>query len=307
MNQILYTGETKKDVMDINKVIKIFAIGIIVLGLISICQGSIGIIKGDGNGKAKDLKPVINVAQEDNVLVLNIDHGVAIDKITYSWNGEEEIVLQGRGRSSILEQIDIPKGENTIFMTVTDSNGKVSTYSHTYFIDSRDKIAPEIEFLVEDGKLRIVAKDETALDYISYFWNDEDETKKEVIQEGQKVIEEKISILKGENTLTVIAVDKEGNEYIKEQTYIGAKKPTIEVSQEGDILIINMKDEQGIKKIEYTQNDFFDSTDKDNTGTSLDLKDASFKLKLEPGENKIVIKVYNVNNLLTEKKVDINM
>lgn len=307
MNQILYTGENKKDVMDIKKVVKIFAIGMIAFGIITICQGSIGFIKGDEKEKVKDVKPKIAVTQEDNVLILNIDHNIAIDKITYSWNGEDETVLQGRGRNSILEQIDIPKGENTIFMTVTDNNNHVSTYSHTYVIDSKDKTAPEIEFLVEDGKLRIVAKDETAMDHISYFWNDEDETIKEVVQEGQKVIEEKISILKGENTLTVIAVDKEKNEYQKEQTYIGAKKPSVEVTQQGDLLIIGIKDEQGIKKIEYTQNDFSESTDKDNTGTSLDLKEATFKLKLVPGENKIVIKVYNVNDLLTEKKVDINM
>ena len=306
MNQILYTGETKKDVMDIKKVVMIFAIGILILGIVAVCQGFVGMTKSNDKSVSKDVNPKLSVEQEENVLILNIDHNAIIDKIIYSWNDEDEVILQGRGRNSILEQIDIPKGENVINIEVIDVNNKKTSYTNTFVVDTVDTTNPEIEFLVEDGKLRIVAKDETAMDYIEYFWNDEDETKKSVIDEDQKVIEEKISILKGENTLTVIAVDKAGNEYQKEQTYIGAKKPVIETTQEGNILLITLKDEQGIKKIEYTQNDFSDSTDKNNEGTSLNVKEAKFKLKLVSGENKIVIRVYNVNDLLTEKKLDIN-
>ena len=143
---------------------------------------------------------------------------------------------------------------------------KTITYSQNYELAEGDVIQPEIELLVESSKVKIVAKDETELDYIIYYWNEEDETRVEVREESLKQIEEKIDILKGENTLTIIAVDKAGNETIEEQKFKGAKKPKIELTKNNSELIIKVTDEESIQKIEYILNEVHYSTDSENTG-----------------------------------------
>ena len=130
-----------------------------------------------------------------------------------------------------------------------------------------------------------------------YYWNEEDGTKKEAGENSKKQIEEKIDIKKGTNTLTVIAVDKAGNEKKIEQTYKGVKKPQIEVLREGNELIIKVTDEEEIKRIEYTLNGQEYSTDPNNTGASLGVSQVEFRQALAQGENKITIRAYNIGGV----------
>lgn len=299
MNQILYTNTPKKGgTLEIKTVLRIFAIACIIFGLILVGQASYAMITK--KSEESQSEPLINVTQSDDILNISIKHDKLIDKITYSWNGGEEIVLQGKGRKEINEKIVIPTGKNTLLLKATDINGKIASYSEMYTLEQGDTIKPEIELLVENSKVKIVAKDETALSYMSYYWNNEDETKIEVREESPKQIEEKIEILKGENTLTIVAVDKAGNEAVKEQTFKGVKKPKIEMSREGNELVVKVKDEEGVQKIEYTLNGQFYSTDPENSGASLNMKEVEFRQPLSAGENKITIKAYNVSGLQEE-------
>ena len=261
-----------------------------------------------------DIKPVIEL-NGDGTVILNIGEqykeqgakahdekdGDLTDKIETSGNVDtnKEIILQGKGRTELEEFIDMPLGNNTLILKVIDIEGKTVSYSQMYELVDGDVIKPEIELLVEGSKVKIVAKDETELDYIIYYWNEEDETRVDAREDSSKQIEEKIEILKGENTLTIIAVDKAGNEEIKEQTYKGAKKPKIELSRTGNELIIKVTDEEGIQKIEYTLNGTYYSTDPQNTGASLNMKEVEMKQPLIQGENKITIKAYNISGLET--------
>ena len=299
MNQILYTNTPKKGgTLEIKTVLRIFAIACIIFGLILVGQASYAMITK--KSEESQSEPLINVTQSDDILNISIKHDKLIDKITYSWNGGEETILQGKGRKEIEERIVIPTGKNTLLLKAIDINGKIASYSEMYTLEQGDTIKPEIELLVENSKVKIVAKDETALSYMSYYWNNEDETKIEVREESPKQIEEKIEILKGENTLTIVAVDKAGNEAIKEQTFKGVKKPKIEMSREGNELVVKVKDEEGVQKIEYTLNGQFYSTDPENTGASLNMKEVEFRQPLSAGENKITIKAYNVSGLQEE-------
>lgn len=299
MNQILYTNTPKKGgTLEIKTVLKIFAIACIIFGLILVGQASYAMITK--KGEESQSEPLINVTQSENILNISIKHDKLIDKIIYSWNNGEEVVLQGKGRKEIDEKIIMPTGTNTLVLKVIDINGKTATYSEMYELQQGDTIKPEIELLVENSKVKIVAKDETALSYMSYYWNNEDETKIEVREESPKQIEDKIDILKGENTLTIIAVDKAGNEAVKEQVFKGVKKPKIELLREGNELIVNVTDEEGVQKIEYTLNGQFYTTDQENTGASLNMKEVQFRQTLSSGENKITIKAYNVNGLQEE-------
>lgn len=299
MNQILYTNTPKKGgTLEIKTVLKIFAIACIIFGLILVGQASYAMITK--KGEESQSEPLINVTQSNDILNISVKHDKLIDKITYSWNSGEEVVLQGKGRKEINEKIVVPNGNNILVLKVIDINGKVASYSEMYELEQGDTIKPEIELLVENSKVKIVAKDETALSYMSYYWNNEDETKIEVRQESPKQIEDKIDILKGENTLTIIAVDKAGNETVKEQVFKGVKKPKIELLREGNELIVNVTDEEGVQKIEYTLNGQFYTTDPENTGASLNMKEVQFRQPLSAGENKITIKAYNVNGLQEE-------
>lgn len=306
MNQILYTNTPKKGgTLEIKTVLKIFAIACIIFGLILVGQASYAMITK--KGEESQSEPLINVTQSDDILNISVKHDKLIDKITYSWNNGEDVVLQGKGRKEISEKIIIPSGQNILVLKVTDINGKVASYSEMYELEQGDTIKPEIELLVESSKVKIVAKDETALSYMSYYWNNEDETKIEAKQESPKQIEDKIDILKGENTLTIIAVDKSGNETVKEQIFKGVKKPKIELLRDGSELIVNVTDEEGVQKIEYTLNGQFYTTDPENTGASLNMKEVQFRQPLLTGENKLSIKAYNVNGLVEEISGDITI
>lgn len=299
MNQILYTNTPKKGgTLDIKTVLRIFAISCIIFGFILVGQATYAMV--NKKGEESQSEALINVTQSEEILTISVKHDKLIDKITYSWNNGEEVILQGKGRKEINEKIIMPVGINTLILKVADINGKVATYSEMFELEQGDRIKPEIELVVENSKVKIVAKDETALNYMSYYWNNEDETKIAVREESPKQIEDKIDILKGENTLTIIAVDKSGNETVKEQIFKGVKKPKIELLREEDELIVNVTDEEGVQKIEYTLNGQLYTTDPENTGASLNMKEVQFRQKLTKGQNKITIKAYNVNGLQEE-------
>ena len=300
MNQILYTNNQKKKggPLEINTVLRIFAILCILFGLILVGQASFAMLNGKQD--TSSTVPLVEINQEGATLIVSVKHDKIIDKIVYSWNEHQETILQGKGRLELEETIDMPIGNNTLVLKVTDINGKTVSYSQMYELEEGDVTKPEIELLVENSKVKIVAKDETAMDYILFYWNEEDETRIDVREDSLKQIEEKIDILKGENTLTIIAVDKAGNETEEVQTYKGVKKPQISLEGNGNQIIIKVSDEEGIQKIEFTLNGQFYSTDSNNTGISLNMKEVQINQQLQPGQNKITVKAYSINGLVTE-------
>lgn len=300
MNQILYTGGNKKGgQLEVKTIVRMFSIFIILFGLILVGQGSFAIISSMSENNIENI-PVVTMNQEGNTIILTVKHDKAIDKIMYSWNTDQEYMLLGKGRTEIEEEIEIIEGTNILTVRITDIEGKIATYSRTCKSIDEDVIKPEIELLVENSKVKIVAKDETEMDYIKYYWNNEDETRVNVREDSPNQIEEKVSIIKGENTLTIIAVDKNGNEQIKEQTFKAAKKPTIELFREGQDLIVKVTDEEGVQKIEYTINGAQYSTDPNNTGEALNMKEVEFRQALASGANTITIKAYNISGLVEE-------
>ena len=279
MNQILYVEKSKNsNSLSMEATVKIFVISIIIFAIIFIGKGVYGIVNSKKNDKV--LEPSITINELEEELQIIINHEKAIDKIIYSWNNGKQETIQGRGRTNIVETIEFPTGNNTLYLKIIDSNKKETSYTKEYYRDDKDTIKPEIELVVEGSRVRVVAKDERKLSYIKYNWNDEDETIVEVREDSPKQIEERVSILKGENKLTIVAVDEAGNETVKEQIYKGAKKPTIEVTQTNDELLIKVSDEENIQKIEINLNGNSYSTDHENTG-----------------ENNIVITAYSVNGL----------
>lgn len=306
MNQILYVEKNKKSgKLETKTVVKIFAIIILIFGIILAIFGGYKIYNSAIVEGKKE--PIIEVSEIEGKLQIKVTHDKAIDKIIYTWNSEQENILQGKNRNEIIEQIEEPFGNNTLNIKVIDKNKKETTYQKEFYREEKDIIKPEIEFEIDGSKVKIVAKDETAISYIMYHWNNEEDTVVEVAEENGKRIEERISILKGENTLTIVAVDKEGNETKKEQIFKGAKKPNIQIEKQNDQVLITVTDEENIKKIDMNINGSSLSTDPENTDVPLNLKEAQFVQNLSPGNNTITVTAYNVSGLSEQVTQEITL
>ena len=253
MNQILYEEEQSPKT-DIKKVQLFFGIALIIFGVVLVGSGVFGLLANPNNNN-KDLYngtiPQIqaNIFEEDQVLI-NVTHDKAIEKILYSWNDEADNVILGRDRSAIEELIEMPVGENLLNIRVIDIVGEEASYAQTYVLSSGIDIQkPTIEFSIVDSNIKITAQDETELSYITYRWNNEEEQTADSVDASKTKIEVTIPILRGENNLTVIAVDANNNTETKTQKFNAVTRPTITVSQYADKLTITVKDELGIDKV----------------------------------------------------------
>ena len=128
MNQILQTEKRKeKKPVEIGKIIKFFVIAIIIFAAILIGVGVYYIvINNDTIDEPQTIDETPNVditKQEDNILI-EINSGIAISKIVYNWNEDEEITIDAENSTSVSKTIELPAGTNTLNLTVIDINGK---------------------------------------------------------------------------------------------------------------------------------------------------------------------------------------
>lgn len=293
MNQILYENNGK-ETTDVKKIIRFFCVAIIIFGLALTGGGIYGMIQENAKkAPASTNKPIITVSVfEEDLVRIYITHDKPIEKVLYSWNNEEDAIILGRNRTSIEELIEIPEGENVLNLRVIDKIGIDATYTNTYVYSQNgvDIQVPTIELNVLDKQIIITANDETEISYITYRWNNEEEIRIDATDDSKTVIETSIDIAKGENDLTVIAVDKNNNTETKIQKFKAYTRPTIETpKQNGEKLTIKVTDEQGLDYVEYSINGkkykWISSTEGRTEWTHVQ--------KLEPGENIIIINAMN--------------
>ena len=110
----------------------------------------------------------------------------------------------------------------------------------------------------------------------------------------------------GEATIYCNLNESSGNN-ISENNYAQAKEYKIEIEKifinndtNNKSMLIKVKDEEGVQKIEYTLNGTLYSTDPNNTGDSLNQKEIEFKQPLASGSNTITLKAYSINGLVEE-------
>ena len=175
------------------------------------------------------------------------------------------------------------------------SRHQETTYQKEYIVEGQGKPIVELS-ITSDNKIKVSANDETGLQYLTYSWNDEDETKVEPNPETTNIIEKIIEIPLGQNTLKVIAINNQQVETTKTIDVKGVKKPVITVEQRGSKLYIKAEDEEGMKIVNYTLNG---KKYQLNFGTT---KVIEYLQDLEVGENTIIIQAYNTNDAVTELK-----
>lgn len=161
MNQILQVEKEKSGPIEIHKIALFFAISCIVFGLILAGQGIYGIAMQKPNNQSSgsvEQIPNVSIDKTQENLIINVVHTKPISKILYHWNNEEEQTIETNGLMSISEEINLPFGTNTLYLTIVDDNGNQTDYSKEYVLDGNGK--PVIELLLtKDNKIRIKVQD----------------------------------------------------------------------------------------------------------------------------------------------------
>lgn len=308
MNQILdYTPNknSKKSSNSSDTVVRVFAIILVIFSLCLLGSGVYSIVKN----KKEENKPIdkptyatIDMVQDGDQAVITVTHDKVIESMVYSWNSDAERSVKGDGKKELEKTLDLPAGQNTLYIKVIDVNG-VETSAHKEFTAESgvDIMNPVISLDIVNGEeermLKITATDETKIDFLTYRWNDEEEVKVDA-EENDKEIVVEVAIKRGTNDITIVAVDSENNTTTETKSYTGLTKPEIliDLSADGSTLIIKASHENGVKSVYYTLNDNpYEGTFEEQGNP----KEVEFTQVLDEGYNRLVLTVTSVDGTET--------
>ena len=271
--------------IDTKKIIIFFAIALIVFGIILVCVFGIKKYKEKKSVTTVAKKPEITIEENGDKANISVSSEIGLNKITYYWNQDDIQEANGNSTKIYEKAVDIPNGANTLYVKAVDNNGQIVESSKQFTRDG-DVSEPVISTnAVGTGQVKITAIDETSMDYIIYNWEDEEETKVEVENEGDIQIETTIDIQRGDNTLYIKAVDTSGNEATETMTYQGVLKPTISVTKNGSKLYMRVSHDKGLKKIEYSINGKTFVYDENYTNYNKTNTNVEFTFEMQEGEN----------------------
>ncbi|MCI8760033.1 MAG: hypothetical protein HFJ34_02765 [Clostridia bacterium] len=273
--------------IEIQTILKFFTISILVFGICIIGTGSYSMYKESTKQVAKT-KPTIYVEEtsEDQIL-LKVTHDKELSTISYNWNDEDANYVSCNGKKTAQTTIEIPSGTNTLKVYASDINGQEIEYQKAYTKESDININIE----AEGNNLKVTANGINQLQYMTYRWDEEDETR---IDSESNQIEETIEIPRGLHKLTVIVVDINNHTETKEQDVNGVTKPKLDVSTDGENFIIHASDEQGLSKVEFIINEVDKyRLDLEAELSPEDRKEFEYAYPLNDGENKLEVTIYN--------------
>lgn len=314
MNQILATNpEPKKSrnkkqkssrgsfSSNIVNVTKFFAIGMTVFGGCIIGSGSYALYKNDNmqNNSSVSVmsKPIISVEKvegDQSTILLKATSDVGIKTLVYQWNDGKTTTLSGNSGKYLEQKIQIPSGSNVLNITVTDEQGEESTYSKKYELNSNIKLEA-----TGNGKIKITYSGDTEISYLTYRWDDQDETKIDI---NSNTISQEIDTLNGKHKLTIVVVDVNNNTETKVQETNGVSIPTIDIkfNEDKTAYVINVKDDVELKEVIIT----LDENDDKKYGQKLSGKEFQFEIPLKSGDdNKMKVQVTNSDDQTAEKAV----
>ena len=301
MNQILLTNDqnikkngnnkyNRNNSGDMKKIIIFFAIAIFIFALLIIGIFSYKTIKKNNNDTTYK-KPELSIEQTEKEIKIVAKAEAGISKIIYIWNNSEPIEIEMNGRTSHEEVIDIPLGQNTLKVKIIDGNNQeIETEGSFYLEEVNNNLQIKLDKEIGNGKLKIIATDDiNKIEYITYKWNDEQETTVVADEENQTVLEEIIDVRRGTNKITVTAVNGNAKSETIEDSISGVYNPTIEVTRDNNILYMKISHDIGIKKIEFTVNGQQYTYDENYAGYDSELKEIELKFNMIEGENTVII------------------
>lgn len=313
MNQILSFQNSANGRKILMKNVRKLGIFLIIFALIFIGEGGWNLYR-NLNKKVNIYAPEIVGYRNLEKTSFSVKSKYGIQKIIYAWNNGEETTINKSGEQETTFEIENKIGVNDLLLKIVDSNGNTASYDNikiAYEEDDglgapeddtntdlnqdwqtaveNDKTEPVITVTAEKGKIVITASDDIKMSYVTYSWNDGEETRITGLSEDEKTLTAKIDAMKGDNKIKIKAYDKAGNFKEYEKNVHGTDGPKIVVKKDGDKIIANISDEFGITKVEYIFNNEEKTID-NIEGNSYDL---SFDLK--DGENFVIIRAYEGN------------
>ena len=290
------------DKANIVSIVRVFCVLIILFGLVLVGDATYGIM--NSRPKLRDNINVTANAIGTNVTI-NAVGSMPIQSLTYRWNQGEETVVQGNGTVELEAVVQIPTGNNILNMSVIDYYGNKSEFQKQYINEQDDSSKPTIEISVSGNMLNITATDETEMSYLTYSWNNGTPTRVDMdtTLTDKTVLRTSVEVQKGENTLSIVAVDIDGNTNTRTEKIKGANKPTFTVNADGTNLVIKAQDEDGISKVEIT----VDGITSDTGDEPLNLKELTATQAITPGEHTVTITVTNINGLSEEQSFTVTL
>lgn len=276
---------------DIRSVTKFFAFGLLIFGIFLVINSSYAMLKNDGAKAKKDVgEPTIEIEEKgEDKLLIKVMHEDDVATLTYSWNNENPTTVKSIGKF-YQKELDIPNGQNTLYVTATDVNGTVKKTEKDFELT----LSTNIDVSIAGNNIKINLKGQDVIKEFTFAW-DEEEPKKVDVNNTEYSME--IEAPLGRHTLVINTTDINGEKAEKTQEVVGTKQPTIQIKKGNNAFAISAHDEIGLDRIEIT-------TLKDGKVTKIqaDGKDLDYNFPLKQGdENLIEIVAYNENGVMSKK------
>ena len=307
MNQILAVENKKKEKVktkkirtgrpiEIKGIVMFFAVIIMVFGLTLAGQGSYALYKDIDDRKPENI-PYVTIGRVNDKAIVQISSNIEISKLVYSWNNGEESAIP-IGSTNAREEITLLGYDSVLNLTIEDMNGKRVKFQKQYLLTGVDITKPVVEIETKDGndKMKIVAKDETGIAYITYQWEDGEPVTVNADQQGQTEMIVQVPLTVGLKKIKIIAVDTNGNiEEIEREITTSTSRPKMTLRRNKQKISIEIEDKDGIKSIKANLNG------EEYEVTNVNRKKVKVGyLYLREGNNTISVEVTNVNDY-TEK------
>lgn len=297
-----YNGMQKEKV-SVSSIVRIFAITIIIFGVLLLGNGVYAISK-NSKAVASQNVPEVIVTRKGNVLELSIKSDIPLRSIGYAWNNNEMHYVSAKESSEFEISINVIDGEdNKLNISIVDMSNNKTSYKEKYS-KAPDTVKPEIIISNEDPKIKITVTDDTALDHVVYKYGDNDEKIMYANADDPTILEIYIDEVETtQATLIVQAVDTSQNASEVSQEVKGTTKPVIKIKpvseDDPSILQISITCEDNLQKIVIYLGDKRYSTP-DNI--SIDKKQFVQKVKVESGTT-IKVNAYNVSEQMAEESL----
>lgn len=297
MNQILFTNNNNNKV-DTKKIIRIFAIAIILVAIIIAALKIYGIYE-DKKNTISDVVPVIEITaistKEATIKVTSED---GIQYLIYTWNDVEQNRVNLNGSTSFERIIEIPENTiNTLKVEAVSMNNVTGTKTEV-FENSVDSVKPTVDSItIIDKKLNIEVSDDSGIKYLAYKWENEDEVIINASENDNKTMKAELDIQRGTYKLQIRVVDIYENEEILSRLITGVNEPEIKVIKYGDTINISVTHDMGFKKIEFIINNSVYVYDENFSKYDKNQKTVEFDFPLKEGDNKVQINAYSLEKI----------
>lgn len=313
MNQILSVENQKNEkrkkiksnkTIEIEGIVKFFAVALIVFGTVFIGQGSYAIYKNVEENKPQNI-PNVQLARLNDNAIVYVQSKNIISKIVYSWGDGQESAIP-IGTTYAEEEITLLGTNSVLNLTIEDINGKQYKYQKEYKLEGVDITKPSINIETSNGSniMKITATDEKEIAYLSYQWEGEEKVEIFAEQQGQTQITKEIELTPGIKKITIIAKDANGNvEEILEkeiEIYKSEPKMTLQRMQNGKIINIIIEDEDGLQEVTVNINGQ-ESSKKDINGKVVKV----LNIELQEGNNTISATAINIHGCTTTNTIEL--